>query len=279
MRKVTKMMLAAGRKQNERSEMAPRMGYGEPMGGYDDVEDRRRGGSRMEYDNGESRRGTPRMGYDDMESRRRGSPRMEYDTPESREPRTRGEYDNWEEEARRGRRTRRTRSGGYDEEDEEDDPRSVYQGEENHWPTRREYESPLRGGYAPRREQMPEAHYGRHTNIIGFNTAPHGGELMSAQFTRQTAEEWMARLQNEDGTTGPHWTFEQAKQLMAQKGIAQDPVEFWAALNMVYSDYCKVMKKVNANTVDAYAGLAEAFLNDKDAGPDKLSRYFEYVVK
>ena len=66
---------------------------------------------------------------------------------------------------------------------------------------------------------------------------------------------------------------------MTSKGLKLDPVEFWAALNMMYSDYCKVAKRHNTNTVDFYAAMAEAFLNDKDAGPDKLSNYYEYVAK
>ena len=33
-----------------------------------------------------------------------------------------------------------------------------------------------------------------------------------------------------------------------------------------------------AGKVDFYACMAKAFLDDKDAGPDKIGRYFEYVV-
>lgn len=98
-------------------------------------------------------------------------------------------------------------------------------------------------------------------------------------FNRQMAEEWAAGMENDDGTKGPHWTLEQAKQVMAQKEIGGSPIAFWLALSMMYSDYCKVAKKLGVNTVDFYASMAEAFLNDKDAQPDKLARYYEYVVK
>lgn len=99
------------------------------------------------------------------------------------------------------------------------------------------------------------------------------------KLTREMAEEWLANIENEDGTTGPHWTMEQAKQVMAQKGVQGDPVEFWVALNMMYSDYCKVAKKVAANNIDFYVEMAKAFLDDKDAAPHKLGMYYEYVVK
>lgn len=99
-------------------------------------------------------------------------------------------------------------------------------------------------------------------------------------FDRQMAEEWAAGMKNEDGTRGPHWTLEQAKQVMAQKEIGGSPLAFWIALNSTYSDLCKVFKKHGINTVDAYVDFAKAFwLDDSDAVSDKLAAYFTYVVK
>ena len=100
------------------------------------------------------------------------------------------------------------------------------------------------------------------------------------QFDKRMAEEWTSRMQNEDGTTGPHWSLEQTKQVMTQRSINCDPYEFWAALNMIYSDYSKVAKKHNVGgNLDFYVDMAKAFLEDKDAAPDKLAKYYEYVVK
>ena len=102
-------------------------------------------------------------------------------------------------------------------------------------------------------------------------------------FDRQMAEEWAANMENEDGTRGPHWTLDQAKQVMAQKEIGGSPIAFNMALNMMYSDYFKVAKKLGVNTVDFYAAMAEAFLNDKDAvgggGGEKLAAYYDAVVR
>lgn len=97
--------------------------------------------------------------------------------------------------------------------------------------------------------------------------------------TKEKAEEWTRKMENEDGTTGPHWTMDQIKQVMAQRNIDCDPLEFYVAINMMYSDYCKVAKKLNVNSVDFYADMAKAFLDDKDAGEHKLEKYFEYIVK
>ena len=115
-----------------------------------------------------------------------------------------------------------------------------------------------------------------------------GGEHMTGYgaasgyipFTKEMADEWSKHMDNEDGTRGAHWTLEQAKQVMAQRGIECDPVQFWAALNMVYSDYVKVAKKHGVgDKIDFYADMAKSFLCDKDAPEDKLARYYEYIVR
>ena len=101
----------------------------------------------------------------------------------------------------------------------------------------------------------------------------------SNEFTMEDAVKWTAKMENEDGTHGAHWTLDQAKQLLIQRGLDYDPVQFWAALCMVYSDYAKVAIKHGAGgNVDFYVDMACAFLYDRDAPKDKLARYYEYVV-
>ena len=48
---------------------------------------------------------------------------------------------------------------------------------------------------------------------------------------------------------------------------------------MMYSDYCKVAEKVGASSMDFYAYMAKAFLDDKDAADNKYGRYWACVVK
>lgn len=97
--------------------------------------------------------------------------------------------------------------------------------------------------------------------------------------TREKAEAWAKKLQNEDGTTGAHWNYDQTKQVITQKGLECDPVEFYAAMNMIYSDYSKVAKRLGINNIDFYVEMAKAFLDDKDAPHDKLARYYQYIVE
>lgn len=100
------------------------------------------------------------------------------------------------------------------------------------------------------------------------------------QFSMETAKEWTKNMKNEDGTSGPHWSVDQAKQIMAQRNISLNPAEFYAALNMIYSDFSPVAKKHGlGGSLDFYVDMAKAFLNDKDAAPNKLFNYYNYIVK
>lgn len=100
---------------------------------------------------------------------------------------------------------------------------------------------------------------------------------------KHMAEEWTEQMKNADGTTGPHWPMEKIKPLMDQKPELQrfDFAEVYAVINMMYSDYCEVAKKFNANDIDFYVCMTKAWLNDKDAGAgkSKTATYYEYIVK
>lgn len=159
------------------------------------------------------------------------------------------------------------------------------------------------GRYKPPRDMGGYDRHNRRENPIGFADMHHDdgmdyddrqkpmhhdeyGAIIDvhkrrkmAKMDRETAEEWTEKMKNEDGTKGAHWTFEQAEQAMRQRGIDCDPVEFFVAMNMMYSDNCGVAKMLNVNTVDFYVYMAKAFLDDDDAKENKLMRYYEYIVK
>lgn len=133
----------------------------------------------------------------------------------------------------------------------------------------------MRGNYVPSMaygEKMP------HERMqIGFAGSD---EYEIMPFSQMSAEKWTREMENEDGSKGPHWNIEQVKMLMGQKGITGDPWKFFAAINAMYSDYSKVLKKHGAgDKLDIYIDMAKAFMDDKDAQPDKLARYYKYIVK
>ena len=96
--------------------------------------------------------------------------------------------------------------------------------------------------------------------------------------------QWAERMQNADGSTGPHWTMEQTTAVAESMGIQAPVVPHWAwgvTMNMMYSDYYPVAVEFGLNRPEFYAALAKAFLIDKDGpGPErKLMKYYEHVVK
>lgn len=105
-----------------------------------------------------------------------------------------------------------------------------------------------------------------------------GGAKSTHALTDEMAEEWMRGLRNVDGSNGPHWSKEQVAQVAAQHNLNMSPVEAWVALNVMYSDYCKVAKAHNVNNMDFYVAMAKAFVDDADANPDKLALYYECIV-
>lgn len=103
-------------------------------------------------------------------------------------------------------------------------------------------------------------------------------------FDRETAEEWVHNMRNED-KNHPHggkWTHEALKPFAQKYNIQLDSPKFWefyAMTNAMYSDYSEVAKKFGITSPEFYACMAKAFMDDRDAEPDKVARYYEYIAK
>ena len=100
-------------------------------------------------------------------------------------------------------------------------------------------------------------------------------------FTEDDAKAWTTKMENEDGTTGPHWTMGQTDAVETASGIHVDRCLWWSAMNMMYSDYYSVATKYGLDRPEFYADLAKAFLMDKDAGgpEEKMNGYYHGVVQ
>ena len=86
-------------------------------------------------------------------------------------------------------------------------------------------------------------------------------------------------IRNGDGRTGPHWSIDQTNKLLEKKQLDCEAHEFWAAMNMLYSDYGDAAKKFGVDNADFFACMAEAFLDDDDAVEDKLAVYYDCIVE
>ena len=104
-------------------------------------------------------------------------------------------------------------------------------------------------------------------------------------FSHKDMETWKSMMKNEDGTRGVHFREEQVKRACEQAGIDCEEFGedvFCLAMNMMYSDYCKVAKKYGVDRPEYYADLAKAFLRDKDFDgkpEEKLYLYYKAIVE
>lgn len=96
----------------------------------------------------------------------------------------------------------------------------------------------------------------------------HGGHL-----GEKLAKHWVANMVNRDGTCGGHWTKEQTSQVMKDKSLKFDADDFYAVMNMVYSDFYN-----GKMDLTAYIDLARNWLEDEDASECKLLKYYYFIV-
>ena len=170
----------------------------------------------------------------------------------------------------------------------------------------REYERGERGGMSredwqkgERRERRDEGRYKgkeRHGMYDEYDDDEEGGGKYAGNFRHREnsrkheadeavtfdehkAKEWVRDMKNGDGSTGEHWKPEHTEPLRVAHCPDCEKMEFWAAMNMMYSDYCEVAKKMNVDKPEFYACMAKAFLMDEDAGREKLAKYIKYVAE
>lgn len=94
---------------------------------------------------------------------------------------------------------------------------------------------------------------------------------------------WVDGMSNDDGSAGGYWSMSQTTEVAESIGLSFDHIteaEWYAAMNMMYSDYCTVADKYGISIPEFYADLAKAFLFDKDGGKpkEKLGAYYCNIV-
>lgn len=191
------------------------------------------------------------------------------------------EHDRWEEDrdSREREMERRLRKL---EEDEE--PRRAWRIEEQNryidpYPKPRYPDVEYRDRRMPQIGFSQTGDWDRYTGDHEYGGAESRSiKMPHAHLSRDEAEKWCKNMVNADGTKGPHWTLDQTSSAMSQRGINCDKADFFAAMNMMYSDYCMVARAYSADNQNFYADMASAFLNDKDAVPGKIVEYHDVIA-
>lgn len=74
---------------------------------------------------------------------------------------------------------------------------------------------------------------------------------------------------------GQYWTYSQVMDLIKSKGITGDWINWYLVMNMVYNDFCGTAKAYGMqNDTEFYYHLAKDFIEDPDAKPMKVEKYF-----
>ncbi len=92
-------------------------------------------------------------------------------------------------------------------------------------------------------------------------------------FCEVLAKKAVAGMDNADGTKGGRWTFEQTEALRNQFGLKCNAYDWYYVLNMMYSDYGKVLGADQS----MYVRMADAYLNDVDAPADKALEVYVWT--
>lgn len=103
---------------------------------------------------------------------------------------------------------------------------------------------------------------------IGFRQEEEGG------LPWDIAEEWVESMSGGK----PKYSYEQVEALVKKHKCECDPVEMWAIMNALHSDYGKVLRKYGLDSISVYMDLAVAWLEDEDAVEDKAMMYYECIV-
>lgn len=87
-------------------------------------------------------------------------------------------------------------------------------------------------------------------------------------FNEEHARKAVSKMENEDGTRGPHWSVEETTALASQYGINLgsrfNRYDWFVALNMVYSDYYKVIiSMTNSNSTKHFMLFNQLNIGDK----------------
>jgi hypothetical protein len=97
---------------------------------------------------------------------------------------------------------------------------------------------------------------------------------------------WKRQLENADGSHGEHFNMQQIMGIASQMGLkwdGYDEKDLCMTANMLYSDFCEVLKSIipQDKEVLACVKMAQAWLEDPDApvdGSEKLALYYYCIV-
>lgn len=98
------------------------------------------------------------------------------------------------------------------------------------------------------------------------------------KLSRREAEKWVEHMY------GEHMSGDEVEDAIERHGLDEgdiSPCAWYAAVNMMYSDYREVAKCFGVDREEFYIRMADAFLNDADGpdGEEKLAAYYHCIAE
>lgn len=96
-------------------------------------------------------------------------------------------------------------------------------------------------------------------------------EHMAYSITPEEAETIVKHMRPK----GQVWSMAQIKEYVTSKGVHENYSDWYLVMNMCYNDYYSTAKLYGLqNETDFYFNLAKDFIEDPDAEPHKVAKYF-----
>lgn len=132
---------------------------------------------------------------------------------------------------------------------------------------------------------MGEQDYGRGGRGRDYGVYADYGDY-GEKLTKEELDEWKHKLMKEvEEKDKQFFTKEYISQKARQSGAEMKDYnedELLVATAMIYTDYCKTIRKFAGNNMDIYIELAKDWLEDKDTelkGGEKLAVYYDCIVE
>lgn len=113
--------------------------------------------------------------------------------------------------------------------------------------------------------------YLEHSNMRAYTEVEEKLTKLAYSIDRKTAESIVHNMKPK----GQMWSYEQIHSFIMNKGITDNCVNWYLVMNMCYNDYYNTAKQFGyAGDAEFYFSLAKDFIDDPDAEPFKVEKYF-----
>lgn len=140
----------------------------------------------------------------------------------------------------------------------------------------REISDSIYHGKSTEKKKEMNAVYYESAEFIKNNFPQKYQEMLqkAEQIAYQIGAEEAAEIVQKMRPHGQKWTREEIAAYLREKGIENHITDYYLVMNMMINDYSRTARMYGQDNADFYFNLTYDFINDEDAPPGKVARYF-----